>query len=57
MPIPDYQTIMLPLLKLLSDRKEYLFKDVIASLGKRFKLTEEEMSELLPSGQSLRALT
>ncbi|MEZ2441791.1 restriction endonuclease [Chitinophaga sp. RCC_12] len=53
MPIPDYQTIMLPLLKQLSDRKEYLFKDVIALLGKQFKLTEEEMSELLPSGQSL----
>lgn len=53
MPIPDYQTIMLPLLKQLSDRKEYLFKDVIALLGKQFELTEEEMSELLPSGQSL----
>lgn len=53
MPIPDFQTIMLPLLKLLSDRKEYLFKDVIALLGKQFKLTEEEMSELLPSGQAL----
>lgn len=53
MPIPDYQTIMLPLLKLLADRKEYLFKDVIALLGKQFKLTEDEMSELLPSGQSL----
>lgn len=53
MPIPDYQTIMLPLLKQLSDRKEYLFKEVIALLGKQLKLTEEEMSELLPSGQSL----
>lgn len=53
MSIPDYQTIMLPLLKQLSDRKEYLFKDVVALLGKQFKLTEEEMSELLPSGQSL----
>lgn len=53
MPIPDYQTVMLPLLKLLSDKKEYLFKDVTALLGKQFKLTDEEMSELLPSGQSL----
>lgn len=53
MPIPDFQTIMLPLLSLLSDRKEYLFKDVIALLGKQFKLTEEELSELLPSGQAL----
>lgn len=53
MPIPDYQTIMLPLLELLSDKQEYVFKDVVALLGKQFKLTEEELTELLPSGQSM----
>lgn len=53
MPIPDYQTIMLPLLKLLPDRKEYIFKDVVTLLGQQFSLTEQELSELLPSGQSL----
>ncbi len=53
MPIPDYQTIMLPLLQLLSDKKEYVFKDVVSILGKKFKLTDDELSELLPSGQSL----
>jgi restriction system protein len=52
MPIPDYQTIMLPFLKLLSDRKEYLLKDVVAILGKQFQLTEQELNELLPSGQA-----
>jgi restriction system protein len=41
MPIPDYQTIMLPLLKLLADRKEYLFKDIVTILGKEFQLTEK----------------
>jgi restriction system protein len=53
MPIPDYQTIMLPLLQLLSDEKEYVFKDVVSSLGKKFKLTDQELNEVLPSGQSL----
>jgi restriction system protein len=53
MPIPDYQTIMLPLLQLLVDKKEYIFKDVVTALGKQFKLTDQELSELLPSGQSL----
>lgn len=53
MPIPDYQTIMLPLLELLSDKKEYLFKDVITTLANQFKLTDEELSEQLPSGQGL----
>lgn len=53
MSIPDYQTIMLPLLQLLSDKKEHIFKDVLTALGKRLKLTDEELRELLPSGQSL----
>lgn len=53
MPIPDYQTIMQPLLQLLADKKEYIFKDVVTILGKQFKLTDQELSELLPSGQSL----
>lgn len=52
MAIPDYQTIMLPLLQKVSDKNEHLFKDMIAILGKQFKLTEVEMNELLPSGQS-----
>lgn len=53
MPIPDYQTIMLPLLQLLADKKEYLSKDIVTLLGKQFRLTDQELSELLPSGQSL----
>lgn len=53
MPIPDYQTIMLPLLQSVADKKEYLFKDIVTLLGKQFRLTDQELSELLPSGQSL----
>ncbi len=48
--IPDYQTLMLPLLKTVSDGKEYKFRDVVEALAIQFKLTEEERKELLPSG-------
>lgn len=50
--IPDYQTLMLPLLKLVSDGKEYKFSDVVNSLANQFRLTEEERKGLLPSGQA-----
>jgi restriction system protein len=50
--IPDYQTIMLPLLKLVSDGKEYKLNVAVEILSKQFNLTEEEKAELLPSGQS-----
>jgi restriction system protein len=50
--IPDYQTVMLPLLKVASDGKEYKLSDVVEILAKEFNLTKEETAELLPSGQT-----
>jgi restriction system protein len=50
--IPDYQTLMLPLLKLVSDGKEYKLNEAVERLGKQFNLSNEERSELLPSGQT-----
>lgn len=49
--IPDYQSIMLPLLKAVSDNKEYRMQELTELLSKTFKLTEQERKELLPSGQ------
>lgn len=51
MAIPDYQTIMLPLLKLLFDGQEHSLRDSIEQLASEFQLTEEERKELLPSGR------
>jgi len=48
--IPDYQTLMLPLLKILSDKKEYKYRDLVEVLAYEFKLTDEERKELLASG-------
>ncbi len=50
MPIPDYQSIMLPLLQLASDGLEHRFRDAVEKLEIDFSLTEEEKNELLPSG-------
>lgn len=50
MAIPGYQTIMLPVLKLASDQKDHKFSDCVQSLAEEFLLTDEEKSELLPSG-------
>ncbi|MCW9023090.1 MAG: restriction endonuclease [Gammaproteobacteria bacterium] len=51
MPIPDYQSIMLPLLKFANDGKEHSNREAISLLAKQFQLTDEERKELLPSGK------
>jgi len=51
MAIPDYQSIMLPLLKLASDKKVHSLRTAIEKLAHQFSLTAEEREELLPSGR------
>jgi restriction system protein len=51
MPIPDYQSIMLPLLQFASDGKEHSLRETIEALADQFELTDQEKTELLPSGQ------
>jgi len=51
MAIPDYQSLMLPVLEEVSDQREYKIREIIEKLAKRFHLTEEERKELLPSGR------
>lgn len=50
MAIPDYQTLMLPVLKLASDRAEHKFSQAVEVLADEFSLSPEERNELLPSG-------
>lgn len=54
MAIPDFQSLMLPLLKLLGDGGERRAGDAISALAAQFKLTAEEVEELLPSGRQAR---
>ena len=51
MAIPDYQTVMLPLLRLTADQQEHSLREAIETLGKHFELSEAELKELLPSGR------
>ena len=51
MPIPDYQSIMLPLLDFARDGAEHRSRAAIEALSERFRLTESEQRELLPSGK------
>ncbi len=51
MAIPDFQSIMLPLMQQVSDGKEYRIRDLIEILGDHFHLSEDDRNELLHSGQ------
>lgn len=48
--IPDYQKILLPLLKLAENGEVHKYREAINNLAEKFELTEEEKKELLPSG-------
>jgi len=51
MPIPDFQSIFLPLLKLCADGKEHTKQEWMSALANQFGLTEEELATKLPSGK------
>lgn len=51
MAIPDFQALMLPLLRSVEDKREHLFRDIVEVLAKQYGLTDEERKQLLPSGR------
>ena len=51
MSIPDYETLMLPVLEAVADGGEHLLRDLTQQIAQRFELTDEERQRLLPSGQ------
>ncbi len=51
MAIPDFQTLMRPLLELASDGKEHSLQDARDQLADKFALTDDERKALLPSGR------
>lgn len=50
MAIPDYQTLMLPLLKVAGDGRVHSMRDVVKGLASALDVSETEQKELLPSG-------
>jgi restriction system protein len=53
MAVPGYQDFMLPLLEYASDGLEHKIQVAYEDLSKQFNLSEEDKSELLPSGTQL----
>jgi restriction system protein len=51
MPIPGFQSIMLPLLQHLADGAERANQETLQAMRGRFALTDEEFQQMLPSGQ------
>jgi restriction system protein len=51
MPIPDYQTLMQPVLAVRADGNERAFSQLLPPLADQFHLTDEERARLLPSGR------
>lgn len=51
MAIPDYQTLMLPLLQFAADKKEHSAKEASEHIANVFNLLEEEKEEVIPSGK------
>lgn len=52
MPIPDFQSLMLPLMNLIADEKEHAIRDATLTIGQQFNLSESEWAEMLPSGRA-----
>jgi restriction system protein len=54
MAVPDFQTLMLPVLREFADGAEHAPKDIRQRVADRLQLTPEEIAEMLPSGTQTR---
>lgn len=54
MPIPDFQSLMLPMLRYASDGKVHTMAEVRDVLAAEFELTAADRAELLPSARARR---
>jgi restriction system protein len=50
-PIPDFQSIMRPLLAVLADGQDETVQTIRDTLARQFELTDEELEQRLPSGR------
>jgi restriction system protein len=51
MPVPDYESLMLPLLSALADGEEHEVASLRDRIAASLKLTDADRAELLPSGK------
>ena len=50
MAVPDFQTIMLPFLQFAGDGNVHSIKETLSSLAAHFQLSNDELTERIPSG-------
>jgi hypothetical protein len=50
--VPDFQSFMLPLLRLAADGAEHTLPDVVEKLARHFQLSQEDQNERNASGQT-----
>ncbi len=48
MAVPDFQSLMLPFLKMVSDGQEHSFSTLVDALAVQLKLTDDDKNEMLP---------
>lgn len=51
MAVPDFQSLMLPLLTFCADGREHTNREALDTLAKEFSLSEDDQKAMLPSGQ------
>lgn len=49
MPIPDYETLMLPVLEYLSDKELHKTREIIENIIERYEISDDEKKQLIPS--------
>lgn len=54
MAVPGFQTIMLPLVQMMTDQREYSLTQMVDHLAMKFQLSEDDLSEQIPSGRQKR---
>ena len=52
MAVPDFQTLMKPVLELLAERGQLQFRQLLEAVCERLQLSNEDMTETVPSGQT-----
>jgi hypothetical protein len=52
MPVPDFQTLMLPLLRFASDGKQHSISEARAVIASQYELTPDDLAQMLPSGRA-----
>jgi len=52
MPVPDFQTLMLPLLKMAGDGEQHRLAEAVERLAEEFQLSDDDRTQRLQSGQT-----